>query len=260
MTGSGIVDTHCHIGPEPGFLERLRAACEELGIEKVCAQTSGDERGFDNDRPLRAAEALGGLVWPIYTFVPGRNRAEEIASLRPRGFRGVKFIVPAAEYDSREFDPIYEAVAAEGLPAIFHTGIVARVGFERWTDVSCDRMRPVRLDTLARRFPTLEIVMCHLGAPWYDEALMVLRVNRGIRFDITSGSGWEPKGMGEEWFRRAFWWPGAADAMVFGTDVPPERMAWAVGVYRRAMDWLGLDAAARERVWRLNALRLFGER
>ncbi|MCP4246165.1 MAG: amidohydrolase [bacterium] len=97
------------------------------------------------------------------------------------GMRGLS-LAPAAQ----DFHPtasraceIYEAAVEKGLPILFHSGphFAPRCKLEY--------ARPLLLDEVAREFPTLKIVIAHLGYPWIDETLVLLAKHANVYSDIS---------------------------------------------------------------------------
>jgi len=108
--------------------------------------------------------------------------------------------------------------------------------------------QPIMLDRVAIDFPDLKLIGIHLGYPWTDEMIAMAWKHPNIHM---AGDAYAPKH-----------WPASAvkfadsygqDKFLFGTDWPvidPERAV-------REMDDLGLRPAARRKVMRDNALKLF---
>ena len=179
------------------------------------------------------------LVLGLATYDWMGHTPDDVRRFKGEGYAGVKFIRPPQPYNHKDFWPIYEACQEQGLPGLFHLGIVGRTSFKSMMGPAtresmaeayfCDSnyMRPIYLDTLARLFPEWQIHGAHLGNPWYEEATMSCRWNPNLYFDL-SGSTLKKK-------RPAFlgellWWnrftryrdPDGRDAwekIVFGSDV-----------------------------------------
>ncbi len=97
------------------------------------------------------------------------------------GMRGLA-LAPAAQ----DFHPsasraceIYEAAVKKRLPIMFHAGphFAPRCKLEY--------ARPLLLDEVAREFPTLKIIIAHLGYPWIDETLVLLAKHANVYSDIS---------------------------------------------------------------------------
>ena len=231
MSDTPIIDMHHHLGKEPDYADRLAAACERLGIIRVCLVAI--EPGCyltsfgGNDAVERAFKQHPDLMVGFGHVRLGIDGPQKVSELKDRGFTGLKFIVPARPYDDESFFLIYERAEELGMPGLFHLGIVARQEEGHHVRVRCHYMRPVHLDAIARTFPRFTIIGAHLGNPWYEEAAMTARWNPNVFFDL-SGSTLKyrtPQFLGE-----LLWWDSttrygspdgshAWEKIVFGSDV-----------------------------------------
>jgi uncharacterized protein len=107
---------------------------------------------------------------------------ELVHAVEDLGLRGVKLGPIYAGFDPRDLscESIYAYCQQRGLPILFHTGTTynsaAPLGFSR----------PWLLDEVAIRFPELRIVMAHLGHPFHEECLAVIRKHRHLYADISA--------------------------------------------------------------------------
>ena len=127
-------------------------------------------------------------------------------------------------------------------------------------DINNNRMKPIYLDTIARKFPQIKIIGAHFGNPWYDETGMVARWNGNIWFDL---SGSTLKKLSSRRIRELLWWdkPGnyyqghlgkhPFDKILFGTDVAYGRMEDVYNDYLQLCDELDMEEKYRK--------KLFGE-
>jgi len=96
--------------------------------------------------------------------------------------RGVKMGPIYAGFDPR--DPraylACEYCQMKGIPVIFHTGTT----YNR--DAPLGLSRPWLFDEVAMRFPDLRIVLAHLGHPFYEECLVVIRKHPNLYADISA--------------------------------------------------------------------------
>jgi hypothetical protein len=80
----------------------------------------------------------------------------------------------------RRCQAVYEYCQRRGVPILFHTGTTfnsaAPLGFSR----------PWLFDELAIRFPDLRMVLAHLGHPFYEECLVVIRKHPHVYADISA--------------------------------------------------------------------------
>ena len=129
------------------------------------------------------------------------------------GLKGLK-IAPIYQH----FDPsstaayaLYEAAHALGLPILWHQGTT----FVR--DAPLIHARPILLDAIARRFPELTMWVAHLGHPWCDELVSVIRKHPNMYADM---SALHPRPMQFYLAMVSVVEYGVADKILFGTDYP----------------------------------------
>jgi predicted TIM-barrel fold metal-dependent hydrolase len=126
-------------------------------------------------------------------------------------------------------------------------------------------MKPILLDRIARRFPSLKLIGAHLGNPWYEEAAMTLFWNENLYFDL---SGTVLKRKGPEWFNEVLWWDAQRmwrltgsktthfvnvashpfERICFGSDVPIEEMEQVLDEYRQILAGVDAPVQVQERV------------
>ncbi len=255
-----IIDAHHHLAAASGYPDKLKLACQKLGIEKVCLFGGGkmsSEYGLGNNEDVRKAmEAHPDLIIGFACFDLGEDPAGKVDDFVEQGFKGIKFINPAKNYDDKDFYPVYQRMEKHGMPAIFHLGIVARHPNDKDYDINNERHRPVYLDTIARSFPDLTIIGAHLGNPWYEEAAMAARWNRNLYFDL---SGSTLKCKSAIFLSNLLWWTPttryrdpqnrhAWEKIVFGSDVPAEEIGDVLNDYRTVMNEIRLAPEIRESV------------
>jgi predicted TIM-barrel fold metal-dependent hydrolase len=251
------IDAHVHYAVEDGYVDHLVEEERRLGFDKVCLNGADWMAHRDANDAVEAAMAkypdtiIGFAYFPL-----GPWGGERVAEFHRRGFRGLKFIRPAANYDDPSFFPIYEAAQEYRLVCLFHTGIVARTPLDRQYDVNNDRHRPVYLDTVARFFPGLPIIGAHLGNPWYEEAGMACRWNPNLYFDLSGSS---LKKRPPEYFQSILWWSESGHygdpegrhpwhKIVFGSDVGIDQIEEVLQDYLHTMAALGLSPDLQQAV------------
>jgi hypothetical protein len=177
--------------------------------EFVAEYVRRDERrliGFSSIDPLR------------------RNVREKLArATEELGLRGVKL---APTYQG--FDPLgpeayamYEAIAERGLPVMWHQGTT----FVRKAMLAY--ALPRQIDDVAIRFPEMPIVIAHLGHPWIDECIAVVRKHPRVFADVSALIARPVQ------FRNALISAGeygCGDKLLFGTDWPFSRTPDTVAV------------------------------
>lgn len=168
------------------------------------------------------------------------------------GVKGFKFhpSLQGFEPNDRTFYPIYEAIAAAGVPALFHTGqtglgsaLPGGHGIKlRYSD-------PMLLDDVAADFPELTIVMAHPAVPWIDAQIAIAAHKANCYIDL---SGWSPKyfppqlvrALGRQLRTKA----------LFGTDHPYITLER----WRRDFETLDVDPETLAMILKRNALQVLG--
>jgi len=200
-----IIDCHTHIGDRShfggAFMDDARRAWgADYSPARTLEQHAEAMRDVDHAIVLAfAAPAIGFEVPNDYvaeyvatdpdrltgfaSVDPGRPGAvAELERAVRTGLRGLKL---APTYQG--FDPlgsaameVYEAAEAMRLPIMWHQGT---------TFVRTARLEyalPIQIDSVAIRFPELRIVIAHLGHPWIDEALAVVRKHPHLYTDVSA--------------------------------------------------------------------------
>lgn len=208
-----------------------------------------------NDEVALAAQRHPDVLIPFASIDPHRGEAgitEARRLVTNLGVRGFKFhpTVQGFAPNDRMTYPLYEEIAALGVPALFHTGQTGiGAGMPGGRGLRLSYSNPLLLDDVAADFPTLSIVMAHPSFPWQEEALAVATHKQNVWIDL---SGWSPK-----------YFPPILiqyvnsilqDKVMFGSDFPlitPDR--WI-----RDFDALTIKDGVRQLVLRDNAIRLLG--
>ncbi len=208
-----------------------------------------------NDLVLSAALRNSDVLVPFVSVDPARGAAaiDEVQRLiAGGGVRGFKFHPPLQSFfaNDQSVYPLYETLAATGLPVIFHTGHSGiGSGVRGGGGVRLKYGNPMLLDDVAVDFPDMPIVLAHPSFPWQDEALSVCLHKPNVYIDL---SGWSPKYFPASLVQYANTL--LRDKVLFGSDYPlitPDR-------------WLADFAAlpirdeVRPRILKLNAARLLG--
>lgn len=98
------------------------------------------------------------------------------------GLVGVKMAPMYAGFDPRDArcDPIYHYCQQQRLPILFHSGTTfnqqAPLGYTR----------PWLFDEVGMRYPDLRMVLAHVGHPFGEECLVVIRKHPHIYADISA--------------------------------------------------------------------------
>ncbi len=254
-----VIDAHTHTWTRNIISEKdlqaRRIAAERVGVEpqldspiqklRDSMKTSGVDgavvlpidSGLTSPMPLSLQEKTNWHAdevreYPdIVTFVgidPRRGKEGLIElerAVKEQGCRGWKMYPPNGFYpDDDAFYPYYEKCVELDVPIVIHTGFTSRFKYVKYA-------RPLYIDKIAADFPTLKIVMAHVGVPWTEEALMVTSKNPNVSVDV---SGWQVYAsrvpfklyqmIAEAKFSRVF-----PNRMLFGSDFPLFEYAMPLG-------------------------------
>ena len=240
---------------DDAMAERFRG----LGLMGVLlgadAETTTGIEPYPNDELAATCRRHSDLFVGFAGIDPwkGHAAARELErSIRELGLRGAKFhpgrqrFVPG---DPR-FDPLFELASELGAICLFHTGMMAAgAGTPGGRGERLEYTRPIHLDALAARFPSLTIVAAHPAWPWHEEMLAVARHKANVYLDL---SGYLPRYIPESVVKMATGL--LQDQVLFGSDYPfimPER--WLAD-----FDGLAVKDAVREKLLLGNAKRLLG--
>ncbi len=129
------------------------------------------------------------------------------------GLVGVKMVPMYAGFDPRDprCIPIYTYCQERGLPILFHTGTTFN------ENAPLEYTRPWLFDAVGFRFPELRMVLAHVGHPFCEECLVVIRKHPHIYADISAlfYRPWQFYNMliaAQEY--------NVTDKLLFGTDYP----------------------------------------
>jgi uncharacterized protein len=164
--------------------------------------------------------------------------------------RGFKFHPSAQQFfpNDRAAYPLYEVIAAAGLPALFHTGQTgAGAGQRAGGGIRLAYSNPMYLDDVAVDFPDMPIILAHPSFPWQEEALAVATHKPQVYIDL---SGWSPKYFPPILVQYANTL--LKHKVLFGTDFPmltPDR-------WRRDLDQTQIREEIKPALYKHNAARL----
>jgi predicted TIM-barrel fold metal-dependent hydrolase len=97
-----------------------------------------------------------------------------------------------------------------------------------------------------------------MGGVWAEEACGLMRLHKNVYADMSGKiDGWR-SGKDAAWFRELLFWPGAADKLLFGSDVHHGELAATVEDQLRIVRALQWDERRVAQFLAGNAGRLFG--
>lgn len=282
-----IFDVHIHFprnwekpdeDPAP-LVDRLAEIATNVGITKGCMLTGG-RFGPSYERGIEILERYRDLFIPVAVIDPEEIGYDEVGMLHQMGYRGLKLIGVARDYDCPDYLPAYARAQELGMPILFHMGVigggldysrthprrdpVAAQAYRRWQDmfarmgprdVSALRMSPLHLDTIANRFPFLKIIGAHLGNQGnYEYAASVARWRHNVWFDMSGGETIERHAVERGLIGREI----GIEKLVFGSDCGMDEIKEHIDRFEMIYDQLELDDDARERLWWRNGAEIYG--
>lgn len=256
-----IIDAHHHLNklyyPELNrYLDDIVRISEAYGVDRFCVSGLGEfYDGYENKDVEQAFHQLPDKVVGFAFVELDVERPDVIGQFCHRGFRGIKLISPMNNYDNEEYFPFYEQAAKYRMPILLHTGIVAPTPADAKKGVSSARMRPIFLETIARRFPELYLIGAHLGHPWFDEAVAVMRYNSNVYFDLSAmilGYIQDPV----VFFKEKLVHQPDYQKLVFGTDCLIRDFSVPHEKYQFVLEKLELDVSVRQQIMGNNVERM----
>jgi uncharacterized protein len=261
-----IIDCHTHLNrydeTQPAELREryalLKAEMEQNEIDYALVLSSymvNDNRpGVDELLEVMGNDPQIGIVAGVsYQNYRASDLAHLRELLRTEQIKGIK-LYPGYEpffvHDAR-LRVVYELAGEFGVPVMIHTGDTynprGRLKFSH----------PLQVDEVAVEFPDVTFVICHLGNPWFVDAMEVIYKNENVVGDISGLT----LGHFEERFERfmlqrlreVVTFAGDPSSLLFGTDWP----ICAVGSYIRLVRNLGFPEEETEQILYKNTARVF---
>ena len=247
------IDAHVHF-PVRSDLEVFVEACSRTGIEKsfMCALP---KPGMDNAAVKEAMREYPDLVKGFAYIDLDSDEPAAVEEAYSSGFTGIKLIAPYKPYDWEGYFPLYERMAQRKLPVLLHTGVVARGIKVLEAGVTSANMRPIFLETIARRFPSLTLIGAHLGHPWCEEAAVVSFHNPNVYFDISGGHTFY---IALTLWRR-FGYDLKPSKLLFGTDGSPESFQKSANYWEVVLPQIGWEKEELRLIFHENAARILSE-
>lgn len=181
-------------------IEEIAAAYHERDIVGVLlawdAETATGQPPLKNDTVAAIVRRFPNQFVGFGSVDPhkGKLALDEIErAVKELGLSGAKFHpgVQAFYPNDRTFYPLFERIAALGIPALFHTGTNGLgAGMPGGGGIKLDYTRPIYLDSLAADFPNLTIIGAHPSWPWEQEMIAILQHKPNVYNDL---SGWSPR-------------------------------------------------------------------
>ncbi len=282
-----IFDIHVHFprnweNPDEDqapMVDRLAEVLTAAGVTKACLLTGG-RFGPGYERGMEIIQKYTELFIPVAVIDPEEIDGEGVQRLYTMGYRGLKLIGVARDYDDPDYLPAYARAQDLNMPILFHLGVIgggldysithprrdaaAAQAYQRGMamldrmpprNVSASRMSPLHLDTIANRFPKLKIIGAHLGNQGnYEYSASVARWRHNVWFDMSGGETIERHAVERKLIGTEF----GIEKLVFGSDCGMDEVRDHIDRFEAMYDLLGLNDDERERLWWRNGAEIYG--
>jgi predicted TIM-barrel fold metal-dependent hydrolase len=247
-----IIDAHMHLGrgdehygkqalwdQKAQFLaDDMKSLLDQVGIDHAVVFGLGRATEEDRVRPVldavqRYPERFTGFFW-ANPWETG-SRAAFVRAVREYGLRGLKLhpIIDSYQANHSVVFPLLEAAGELGVPVTIHSHQPGS--------------QPALIGDLANRFPTVTVIMAHMGMAAYKDAIYVAQKEPNIILETSA----------QPWTHRII--RGAADKIgvhriVYGSDAPLHHPK----VELTKIEVAGLDPEQRALVLGGNIARIVG--
>ena len=147
------------------------------------------------------------------------------------GLRGVKFVPGAQDFDpaGEQAFGLYARMEHDGLPAVFHAGTMPS-----HVPALLEYTHPLVYDRIAAAFPKLKVVLAHLGHPWHEDTVAVVRKHPNVFADCSAQfyrpySMWNGLHLFHEW--------GVMGKVLFASDWPVTDPQENIDAFRGLAKW-----------------------
>lgn len=186
LTNTRVIDVHAHLGAswigQTDFADftpaDLVSGYDQFGVEKVCVSSwqilYNPKEG--NAEIRQAMQQFPDRLFGFCVVSPRQPGAlEEVENcIMEHGMKGIKLHPTQGKWkaDSRIVDPILDFAQAHDIPVLMHT----------WSD---DHSHPTRVGNLAKRFPKAKVIMAHMSADAWLEAIEVAAEHESLLMDTA---------------------------------------------------------------------------
>ncbi len=256
-----IIDAHVHLFDIKGYLEKLIAVMDNIGIEKCCLSGLGELFNCVANTGIKMAiEKYPDRLIGAYYIRPGVDSKLDVIKAYDQGFKMIKVTLPKKPYDHLDFFPLWQQAEELELPILFHTGVVTLMKKAPNERISSWFMHPMRIEPIANAFPDLKMILAHLGVHWNADAAELIRMKKNVYADLSgSPTGWRIRadriGM-NHWL----WWQGAFKKIIFGSDAFITDIQKIVEEDKKRLNDLNIDLNTQKWIFYKNILKIIGEK
>jgi uncharacterized protein len=218
------------------------------GVDRAIVFTLryGDSAGVEGD-DLTTAEAVRRYPDKLVGFAYADPRRPDCMELLRHatstlGLVGVKYgpIYNGVPLSDSRMTPIYEHCVANDLPLTLHMGTT----FARNAPVELGRA--IHVEPVALRYPDLKVVLAHMGHPWHEETIVVVRKQPNVYAEVSAiyyrpWQFWNVMVTAQEYL--------VTDKIFFGTDFPfstVEESLAGIRAVNRVVEGTGLPRVSPE--------------
>jgi predicted TIM-barrel fold metal-dependent hydrolase len=165
------------------FLELMDEA--EIDYAVILAELAPITTGISDNEYVARFCAKSPRLIPFASINPhtSSHPAKELENLvRDQGFRGLKLYPTYQHYfpNDAKIYPLYAKAQELGIPVSMHLGSSVFPGARlKYGD-------PIYVDDVAIDFPTLDVLQCHGGRPfWYDKAFALARIHKNVYVEVS---------------------------------------------------------------------------
>jgi uncharacterized protein len=163
-------------------------AAEMRAVDRaiVFALRYGDSAGVESDDATTAAcvRAHPGKFVGFAYADPRRPDCMELLrhAIEDLALKGVKYgpIYNGVPLDDPRMTPIDEYCVQNDLPLTMHMGTT----FGQSTPLELGRA--IHVDPIARHWPDLKMILAHMGHPWYEECIVVVRKHPNVYAEVSA--------------------------------------------------------------------------
>jgi predicted TIM-barrel fold metal-dependent hydrolase len=243
----GIVDMHQILPSLDGVLDMQLTMMERYGIAKALIQSAPAEARslWGNEKLIVLAAEHGDRFWISQFIDPRQHQAiPALEGLARAGAKVVKLLPPAGwQGDDPTFDEFWARMEELNLVAMIHTGFfTARHKTEEKAAgvfMNSRYANPVFFDRAARKFPDLQMILCHAGgAMWFEESAQMITQHDNVWGDIS--------GFGHFALRRLLQLGVTVDwsKLFWGNDSPPHAYPFNLRLTLDSLRRAGADGMA----------------
>lgn len=203
-----MFDVHTHLWKDEGQLGEVFAGAYKRSYgkearleipldeyrERVLSKTDGAiilpirsrklEICIGNEYIADCCRQLGPKALGFACVDPAEPEAVQLLcdAIKRLGLRGLKLAPAYQVFDPLEDRPmeIYRTAEQLGIPILWHQGTT----FVQAAPLK--HCQPLLLDEIAKRFPRLRMIVAHMGFPWIEDTIALMRMHENVYADISA--------------------------------------------------------------------------